>query len=147
MKSKTILSKTVDKMKEAKVIAEKTNTGYSAYLPDVPGVISVGVTFNELRENVAEAVDLYLETCKEFGDPISEALTGKYKLVFKFDTETFLEWLSGVMSQKGLSEIANINESLISQYAHGVKKPGPKQLKRIETALHKFADDLYAISF
>jgi len=47
----------------------------------------------------------------------------------------------------GLSEIANINESLISQYAHWVKKPGTKQLKRIKTALHKFADDLYAISF
>jgi predicted RNase H-like HicB family nuclease len=147
MKSKTIISNIVDKMREVRVIAEKTDTGYSAYLPDVPGIIAVGDIFNELRENVAEAVDLYLQTCNEFGDPIPEALSGKYKLAFKFDTETFLEWLSGVMSQKGLSEIANINESLISQYAHGVKKPGPKQLKRIETALHKFADDLYAISF
>lgn len=134
-------------MKEVKVIAEKTVTGYSAYLPDVSGIITVGDTFNELRQNVAEAVDLYLQACGEFGDPIPEALSGKYRLVFKFDTETFLEWLSGIMSQKGLSEIANINESLISQYAHGVKKPGPKQLKRIETALHKFADDLYSISF
>jgi predicted transcriptional regulator len=51
------------------------------------------------------------------------------------------------LKQKGLADIANINQTLISQYAHGVKKPGTKQLKRIKTALHKFADDLDAISF
>ena len=36
------------------------------------------------------------------------------------------------MSQKWFAKIANINEILISQYAHRVKKSGPK---RIETAL------------
>ena len=51
------------------------------------------------------------------------------------------------MSQKGLSDIADMNESLVSQYANGIKKPGPKQLKRMENALHRFADDLHAISF
>ena len=51
------------------------------------------------------------------------------------------------MSQKGLSEIAGMNESLISQYATGIKSTGTKQLKRIETALHKIADDLQTISF
>ncbi|MBW8331263.1 MAG: helix-turn-helix transcriptional regulator [Prolixibacteraceae bacterium] len=58
-----------------------------------------------------------------------------------------MEWLSKVMSQKGLSDIADMNESLVSQYANGIKKPGPKQLKRMEKALHRFADDLHAISF
>ena len=90
------------------------------------GVIAVGDTFGELRENVSEAVDLYLQTAKEFGDPIPKALSEEFKLAFKFDTETLLVWLSGVMSQKGLSEITNMNESLISQYAHGIKKPGHK---------------------
>jgi transcriptional regulator with XRE-family HTH domain len=40
-----------------------------------------------------------------------------------------------------------MNESLISQYANGRKKPGPKQLKKIENAIHRFASDLCAISF
>jgi predicted RNase H-like HicB family nuclease len=134
-------------MRTVKVIAEKTDTGYSAYLPDVDGIIAVGDTFNELRENLSKAVDLYLQTCREFGEPIPEVLAGEFQMTFKFDIETLFEWLSGIMSQKGLSEIANMNESLISQYAHGVKKPGPKQLKRIETALHNFANDLCAVSF
>jgi predicted RNase H-like HicB family nuclease len=134
-------------METVKVIAEKTENGYSAYLPDVSGIMAAGDTFNGLRGNVSEAVDLYLQTCKEFGDPIPEIFSDGFQLAFKFDIETFFDWLSGVMSQKGLSEIANMNEILISQYAHGVKKPGPKQLKRIETALHSFADDLCAITF
>ena len=134
-------------MKTITVIAEKTNTGYSAYMTDVPAVIAVGDTFSQLRDNVSEAVALYIEALREYGKEIPEVLASEYKLVYKFDVESFLEWLSGVMSQKGLSDIANMNQTLISQYAQGVKKPGPKQLKRIETALHKFADDLYAISF
>lgn len=134
-------------MKKLKVIVEKTNTGYSAYLPDVPGIASVGDTFSELRENIKEAIDLFLDVSKEYGDKIPTILQGEYSLEFKFDIEAFMEWMSKVMSQRGLAEVASINESLLSQYAHGVKKPGPKQLKRIETALHRFADDLHSISF
>ena len=134
-------------METVNVIVEKTNTGYSAYIPDVQGVVSVGETFNELRANVHEALVLYLETSREFGDKIPAVLSGDYDLVFRFDIQTFMEWLSKVMSQKGLSDIADMNESLVSQYANGIKKPGPKQLKRMEKALHRFADDLHAISF
>jgi predicted RNase H-like HicB family nuclease len=134
-------------MKKLKVVVEKTNTGYSAFLPDVPGIASVGDTFEELRDNIKEAIDLYMEVTKEYGDEIPAALLGEYSLEFKFDIQAFMEWMSKVMSQRGLSEVATINESLLSQYAHGKRKPGPKQLKRIETALHRFADDLHAISF
>jgi transcriptional regulator with XRE-family HTH domain len=58
-----------------------------------------------------------------------------------------MQWMSKLMSQRGLSELAGMNESLLSQYASGQKTPGPKQLKRIETAIHRFAGDLQAISF
>jgi len=94
-----------------------------------------------------EAIGLFLETANEYGDEVPEILQNKFTLEFKFDIQTFMEWMTGVMTQRGLSEIASINESLLSQYASGIKKPGPKQLKRIETAIHRFADDLQAISF
>lgn len=134
-------------METVNVVVEKTNTGYSAYMPDFPGVVSVGDTFNELRNNIQEAIALYIETSIEFGDTIPEVLSMEYQLSFRFEIQTLMEWLSKVMSQKGLSDIADMNESLVSQYANGIKKPGPKQLKRMEHALHRFADDLQAISF
>lgn len=136
-----------DDMKTIMVIVEKTNTGYSAYLDSIDGIIAVADTFSELRENMKEAIDAFLEASKEFDDEIPEALIGEFHLNFKFDVQTFFEWLSKSMTQKGLSDIAEMNETLISQYSTGLKKPGPKQLKRMESALHRFADDLHAISF
>jgi predicted RNase H-like HicB family nuclease len=135
------------KMGKLVVIVEKTGTGYSAYVPDVPGIATAADSFDELRENVKELVDVYIETAREYGDPISELFKGDYTCEFKFDIQAFMQWMSKVMSQRGLAEIAEMNESLISQYASGIKKPGNKQLHRIESAIHRFADDLHAISF
>jgi predicted RNase H-like HicB family nuclease len=134
-------------MEKLLILVEKTGTGYSSFIPVIPGIASSGDTFDELRENVKEALDLYVETSREYGDPLPEILKGEYVLEFKFDIQSFLQWMSSVMSQRGLAEIASMNESLISQYASGIKKPGPKQLHRLETAIHRFADDLHSISF
>jgi predicted RNase H-like HicB family nuclease len=129
------------------VIIEKTGTGYSAYVPDIPGIATAAETFDELRENVKELLNVFVETAAEYGDPLPDILKGEYTIEYKFDIQAFMQWMSKVMSQRGLSEMADMNESLISQYASGNKKPGPKQLQRIQTAIHRFADDLHAISF
>lgn len=134
-------------MKTILVIVEKTDTGYSAYLEGIDGIITVAETFSALRENMKESISSFLEASNEFNEEIPDALKGDYRMNFKFDVQTFFEWLSKAMTQKGLSEIAEMNETLISQYSTGTKKPGPKQLKRMESALHRFADDLHAISF
>jgi predicted RNase H-like HicB family nuclease len=135
------------KMEKLKVIVEKTGTGYSAYVPDVPGIATAADDFYSLRDSVNEMLEMYLETAREFGDPVPEILKGEYIPEYKFDIQAFMQWMSRVMSQRGLSEIADMNESLISQYASGIKKPGPKQIQRIQTAIHRFADDLHSISF
>jgi len=134
-------------MKTIIMVAEKADTGYSAYLEGIDGIITVGDNLTELRINMQESIDVFVDACKEFNEEIPEELRGEYSLKLKLDLETFFEWLTKAMTQKGLSQIAGMNESLISQYSTGVKKPGQKQLKRIETALHQFADDLQAISF
>jgi predicted RNase H-like HicB family nuclease len=52
------------------VIYEKTPTGYSAYLPDLPGCVAAGATLAETVELIRGAVELHLETMREDGDPI-----------------------------------------------------------------------------
>jgi predicted RNase H-like HicB family nuclease len=52
------------------VVIEKTGTGYSAYVPDLPGCISVGRTREEMYRNIKEAIELYLDELKEQGAPI-----------------------------------------------------------------------------
>ncbi|WKN43871.1 type II toxin-antitoxin system HicB family antitoxin [Tunicatimonas pelagia] len=61
------------------VIIEKTNTGYSAYVPDLPGCITVGDTKEEVRTHIKEAVQFHLEGMREDGieipPPSTEAVT------------------------------------------------------------------------
>ena len=43
------------------VVIEKTNTGYSAYSPDLPGCVATGETRKELAQNMREAIIFHLE--------------------------------------------------------------------------------------
>lgn len=36
--------------------------GFSAYVPDLPGCVSQGETFEEVQANIKEAIELYLES-------------------------------------------------------------------------------------
>jgi predicted RNase H-like HicB family nuclease len=53
-------------------IFEKTDTGYSAYAPDVPGCAAVGDTLEETKQQLASALAVHFEGTQEDGDPIPE---------------------------------------------------------------------------
>ena len=48
-------------MKKYLTIVEKTETGYSAFSPDVPGCGSTGKTREEVEHNIQEAIEFHLE--------------------------------------------------------------------------------------
>jgi predicted RNase H-like HicB family nuclease len=50
----------------------KEDDGYVVEVPELPGCISHGKTDIEALENIKIAQDLWIETAKEFGDPIPE---------------------------------------------------------------------------
>jgi len=49
------------------VIYEKTETGISAYVPDLPGCVATGSDNIEALHNLKEAVELHIEGMKEEG--------------------------------------------------------------------------------
>lgn len=51
-------------MKKYLVVFEKTKTGYSAYVPDLPGCIATGRTKSETENNMYEAMQLHLDGLK-----------------------------------------------------------------------------------
>jgi predicted RNase H-like HicB family nuclease len=57
------------------VVYEKTATGYSAYVPDLPGCITTGATLQETKKSMGEAIRGHLATMHEFGDPIPQPST------------------------------------------------------------------------
>ena len=49
------------------IVIEETETGYSAYSPDVQGCVSTGSTREECAANIREAIEFHLEGMKEEG--------------------------------------------------------------------------------
>ena len=47
---------------KANIIIEKDEDGYYASCPELPGCQSQGDSLEEVRENIKEAIELYLET-------------------------------------------------------------------------------------
>lgn len=59
-------------MIEYTVIYEEGETNWGAYIPDLPGCVSIGDTLLEVQENIKEAIALYLEVLQEDGQPIPQ---------------------------------------------------------------------------
>ena len=52
------------------VIYEKGPSPWGAYVPDLPGVISVGDSRDEVERLIQEAIEFHLEGMREEGIPI-----------------------------------------------------------------------------
>ena len=57
------------------VVIEKGDRGYGAYVPDLPGVVSVGDSEEEVTANIRLAIALHLEGLRDAGDRIPEPRT------------------------------------------------------------------------
>ena len=127
------------------VILEKTEFGYSAYLPDLPGCVSTGQDIAEIKENMVEIVDFHIDGLHTEGLPVPDSFQRGYSLNYKMDLPSLFEWFSGVLTKSAVSRLTGMNPSLISQYVNGNKIPGPKQTRKIEHALHKLGRELLEI--
>ena len=57
------------------VLFEKTDTGYSAHVPDLPGCVAAGATFDETAELMRGAIRMHLAGMRQNGEPIPEPKT------------------------------------------------------------------------
>ena len=54
------------------VVFERTPNNYCAYLPDLPGCISTGSTWEEMQHNIQEGVAAHVDLMLEYGDSLPE---------------------------------------------------------------------------
>jgi predicted RNase H-like HicB family nuclease len=52
------------------VIIEESATGFSAFLPDLPGCIATGSTRDEVESAIRTGVEFHLDGMRESGDPV-----------------------------------------------------------------------------
>lgn len=129
-----------------KVIIERAENNYSAYIDGIDGIIATGSTIDEIKRNMITAIDAFIEECSELGCEIPDDLKGDYELAFKMDIKSFLDFFEGVFSKAGLERITGINQKQLWHYASGNRMPRKEQNLKLETALHKLGEELLSIS-
>jgi len=123
-------------MKKIKFIIERTTTGYSAYCETYP-IYTTGRTILELQRNALEASNLFLEDLKR--------KTTQKNLEFEIDFKQFFEYYK-VINSKHLAKRIGMNETLLSQYVNGIKKPSKNQINRIVEGLNDIGKELMELS-
>jgi predicted RNase H-like HicB family nuclease len=132
-------------MKTVEVIVEHAGNNLSAYIEGAP-VITVGNDVKEIEKNMKEAVELYLDSCKEMNIAPVEVLQGEFTLKFKIDAATFINYYSSIFTKAALSRITGINERQLWHYAAGVHKPRKQQLEKIQKGINALTEELAAIN-
>jgi predicted RNase H-like HicB family nuclease len=131
------------KMKLVKIIIEKTKDMFSSYAENVEGVYGGGDTVEEAKKSILDAIRLLIEHNDK--KHIPAVLKGKYAIIYKYDTESFLRHYKGIFTNSALERITGINQKQFQHYATGLKKPRPAQARKIQTALHKLGSELLAV--
>jgi predicted RNase H-like HicB family nuclease len=117
----------------------KEDTGYSAHTNIGENFIGTqGETMEELKEMAEDAVNLTFEDngWKYTRDEIK----------YEYDLESFFGFYQ-VINAKALSERIGMNQSLLSQYIKGKKKPSPTQTRRILNGVKQIGRELSEVSF
>lgn len=59
-------------MKKYLIVIEPTQTGFSAYSPDLPGCVSTGRTRGEVEKNMREAIAFHFDGLREEDQEVPE---------------------------------------------------------------------------
>jgi transcriptional regulator with XRE-family HTH domain len=122
--------------KKINMIVEKTGTGFSAYCDEYP-VFTTGVSFTELLRNAVEAMNLYLSD--------QESQITEKNIEFEIDLQQFFQYYR-VINSKFLAKRIGMNESLLSQYVKGRKKPSAAQTNKILHGIQEIGRELSNIN-
>jgi predicted RNase H-like HicB family nuclease len=57
-------------MRYTVVLEQEPDGGFIVSVPALPGCISQGDTRNEALTNIGEAIALYIQDCRDAGDPV-----------------------------------------------------------------------------
>jgi len=52
------------------VIVEKSDNGFGAYVPDLPGCVAAAGSRDEVITLIQEAIEFHIEGLKQSGDPV-----------------------------------------------------------------------------
>jgi hypothetical protein len=93
----------------------------------------------EAKNSIIESIKLFKKYNKT---RIPKILQQEYELIYKFDTQSFLNYYKGIFTNASLERITGIKQKQIQHYASGLKKPRLAQKQKIQNSLKELAEEL-----
>ena len=106
----------------------------------------MGETAESAKKDMLAQMDFYKKKAIEIGLSYPEFLNEEFEVVYKFDTESLLEYYSGILSLSGIEKITGIHQKQLWSYLRGRTKPRKAQKEKIEKGLHDLGHELISIS-
>lgn len=131
--------------KDVKVVIEHAGDNFSAYVADVDGIAVTGDSVDEIKASMYEAIEDYIQVCKDFDLEIPDQFKSEYELVFELDVCSLLKIYEGIFSKAGLEKLTGINQKQLWHYANGKSKPRQAQRLKIEQGLHRLGNELISL--
>ncbi len=133
-------------MKQIQAIIERNaDGGFGVYCTDEM-FSGMGETAEAAKQDMMDAMQHYVDSCREDGFQYPAWLDGEYQIVYKFDTQSLLQYYAGIITPTALGRLSGINPKQLWSYMNGKSKPREPQVKKIEAALHKLGNELTSIS-
>ena len=131
-------------METLKIIIEKSSDYYDAYAENCEGIYGAGNTVEEAKKNVMEGLQLFIKYNK---DNLPEILQGEYNIEYHFDAHSFLKHYSTVFTKSALQRMTGINQTQLTHYVSGFRKPSQKTINKLGTAIHNLSKELSQVHF
>jgi len=81
-------------MKTVRIIIERSKDMYSAYAENIEGIYGGGDTVPEAKQSINDAITLF----KKYNTSVPAILKSSYDIVYKFDTQSFLNYYKGIFT-------------------------------------------------
>ncbi len=133
-------------MKKINAILEAGKDGYGVWFEEIPNVFAFGETIELAQEDAFSVISHFVEFLNDYKKPIPKILQGEYEIEFRFDTVALLAHLDGVITKAALSKASGINQSQLSHYSKGIKKPRKEQQDKIINGICKLGNELLSVA-
>jgi len=123
-------------MRKIVFVVEKTRTGYSAFAKkfDKYPIGTTAITIKDLRKNILHAINLYQ-------DEHQQKHVKEDDIIISLDLQQFFEYYK-IINATALAERIGMSQSLLSQYANGIKSPSEKQTNKILQGIRELGKEL-----
>jgi predicted RNase H-like HicB family nuclease len=133
-------------MKKIEAIIERAKDGTFSVFCTTEIFTGMGDTAEAAKLDMKKQMDVFKKTAIEDGFSYPDFLNEEFEIVYKFNTESLLEYYSGILSLSGLEKITGIHQKQLWNYLHGKSKPRKAQIEKIEKGLHSLGSELISIS-